>query len=138
MIEHFNGEYGFLSNFYTAEVVYEGIEYKSVEHAYQAAKSLDPAERNEVAMASTAGIAKKLGKHVTKRDDWDEIKLAVMFDLVMQKFKNHADLREKLIATGDQELVEGNWWGDRFWGVCKGTGENHLGKILMRVREEVK
>lgn len=136
MIEHFNGKYGFLSNFYAAVVYLDGVEYATVEHAYQAAKTADPEERRQVQLATTPGIAKKLGKHVTKREDWDDVKIGIMRTLVEQKFQ-HTELREKLLSTENEELIEGNWWGDVFWGMCKGKGRNELGKILMQVRKDL-
>lgn len=134
-IVEFRGEYRFLSNFYPAEVELDGKEYPSVEHAFQAAKTLNPLSRARIHVCETAGGAKRLGKTVPLREDWEEVKIDVMTNLVTQKFSRHPELKEKLLATGDRELVEGNWWGDTFWGVCRGTGENHLGKILMQVRD---
>ena len=72
------------------------------------------------------------------RTDWEQIKVGVMKDLVLQKFTKHKELKEKLLATGDAYLEETNTWNDIFWGVCKGKGQNHLGKILMEVRKEIK
>jgi ribA/ribD-fused uncharacterized protein len=134
----FKGEYRFLSNFYTAPVELDGIEYKSTEHAYQAAKTLDASERRHVREAVKPNEAKELGQNVKKRPEWEQIKISVMKELVKQKFTKHKDLKEKLLATGDAYLEETNHWHDTFWGVCKGKGENHLGKILMEVREEIK
>jgi len=138
VIDSFRDKYRFLSNFYTAEVVFDGARYPSVEHAYQAAKTLNYDERDQIRVATTAGIAKKLGRKVTMRKDWEEIKLAVMRDLVWQKFERHPENARKLLDTGDATLIEGNWWGDKFWGVCDGEGENHLGKILMNIREDLR
>lgn len=73
-----------------------------------------------------------------QRRDWEHVKLKVMEDLVTLKFFAHPELAEKLVETGDEELAEVNWWNDRFWGICQGKGCNHLGKILMKVREELK
>lgn len=134
----FNKEYRFLSNFYPALVTLDGLEYPSTEHAYQAAKTLNPAEREAIRLSAKPGDAKRLGKKVTMREDWDIIKINVMKDLVRQKFTNHQDLKENLLATGDSYLEEGNSWHDVFWGVCNGKGENWLGKILMEVREELR
>lgn len=138
VIPEFQGAYRFLSNFWPADVHLDDRLYPSVEHAYQAAKTLDESERRSVRNAHSPGQAKRLGQRATKRADWNEVKLSVMENLVREKFTRHAVFREKLLATGDAEIVEGNSWGDRFWGVCKGVGENHLGKILMRVREELR
>lgn len=134
----FNKEYRFLSNFYPATVEYDGLEYSSTEHAYQAAKTEDAAQRRRIREAQKPGDAKRLGKQVKMRTDWEQIKVGVMKDLVRQKFTNHKELKEKLLATGDAHLEETNTWNDTFWGVCKGKGQNHLGKILMEVREELK
>lgn len=133
MIDSFKDEYRFLSNFFPAQVTYEGLLYPSTEHAYQAAKTLDLNMREEIRKAPTAGKAKRLGKDVKIRADWLEVRVGIMTDLLKQKFE-HPELNEKLQATGNQDLVEGNTWGDVFWGVCKGSGENMLGKLLMQIR----
>jgi ribA/ribD-fused uncharacterized protein len=145
VIDHFAGEYAFLSNFYyPAEVVYDGETYRTTEHAYQASKVLSKDYRQKIKNTSRASEAKKLGKKkamakagVKLRDDWDNIKLDVMFDLLRQKFQ-HPELKKKLLDTGDAELIEGNWWGDYFWGTVQGEGENHLGRLLMKVRSELR
>lgn len=137
-IESFRGEFRFLSNFHMAAIEFCGMEFPSVEHAFQASKTHDAAEKQQVANASTAGSAKRLGRRVTLRADWEFVKRSIMLELVRLKFQTHADLRQRLLATGDAELVEGNTWGDRYWGVVDGTGENHLGKILMQVRSELR
>lgn len=129
----------FLSNFWPAVVVYDGEEYASVEHAYQAAKTTDPLLRRGIREAPTGAAAKKKAKYLRSeqlRPDWADIKLAVMEALLRQKFA-HADLRAQLVATAPRRLVEGNYWGDTFWGICKGTGSNHLGELLMRIRAEI-
>lgn len=134
-IKTFQGPNRFLSNFWPANVVLDEVTYPSVEHAYQAAKTLDKKKRAEV-LKMTPSQSKKFGKSLTIRPDWDAIKLDLMYDLVRQKFQ-HQHLKVRLLETSG-ELQEGNTWGDTFWGVCRGQGENHLGKILMRVREELK
>jgi hypothetical protein len=137
-IESFNGDHRFLSNFWPARVVLDGVEYPTVEHAYQAAKTVDPAERRTIADLPTPGQAKRAGKQVTMRADWDEVKIDLMRDLVRQKFR-HPELAGQLLATGEARLIEGNRWGDRFWGQSPvGNGENHLGRILMEVRRELR
>lgn len=129
----FTGEYEFLSNFYPCSIEYEGLSYTSTEHAYQAAKTLNLEDRLQISLVDSPGKAKQMGKRVELRPDWEQIKDKVMFDLVLQKF-NALDLREKLLATDNKYLEETNWWNDRYWGVCKGTGKNMLGVILMNVR----
>lgn len=131
-------EYRFLSNFYAAVVELDGLEYSSTEHAYQAAKTLDPAEREVIRTSKKFNEAKRLGKKVTLRPDWEQIKFQVMEDLVRQKFTKHEHLKTMLLETGEQYLEEANNWGDKVWGTCKGVGHNHLGKILMKIREELR
>ena len=136
-IERFAGPHRFLSNFYPAPLVWEGRYFPTAEHAYQAAKCRRSDEAWKIQEAPGPGVAKRLGRKIELRADWDEVKERVMLEIVRAKFEN-ADLRRRLIATGNAELIEGNYWGDRFWGVCRGTGENRLGKILMRVRTEIR
>lgn len=139
MIDRFVDRYRFLSNFYPCAVTLGDEEYPSVEHAYQAAKTLDLPKRRMIRRAINAATAKKLGRNlVPLRPDWGTVKLEVMERLVREKFTRHQNLGNLLLLTGTEELIEGNHWGDTFWGVCKGKGENHLGKILMRVREELR
>lgn len=137
MISEFKGNYRWLSNFPDCLVKFEGKYYRSVEVAYQAAKTLDPAVR-ELLQGKTSGQAKRIAKDFEVRGDWDSIKIEVMRNLLIQKF-NKPHFKELLLATGDEEIVEGNWWGDRFWGVClkSSEGENNLGKLLMQIREDM-
>lgn len=143
-IDQFKGEFKFLSNFWSSAVRLDSDEfpdtYPTVEHAFQAAKTLSRRERREVREAATPELAKLLGRQVTLRPAWDMIKLNVMRDLIWQKFTIDTDLRARLLATEDAELVEGNTWGDRYWGVDleTGAGENMLGKVLMAVREKIR
>lgn len=135
MIASFQGKYRFLSNFWPSTIVYDNIKYPTVEHAFQATKTLDLAEKLAISNLTTPGQAKKAGKNVELRSDWEQVKLQVMLDLLRLKFQN-STYKQLLLDTGDQELVEGNTWGDTFWGVCQDVGENNLGKLLMKVREE--
>jgi ribA/ribD-fused uncharacterized protein len=134
-INSFKGDFGFLSNFHEASLWWEGKQWRSVEHAYQAAKFSDESSRELVRVARTPAAAKQMGKSAQLPEDWDAKKIDIMRTLVREKFKNPL-LRSMLLATGEVYLAEGNWWGDRVWGICKGTGLNWLGKILMEVREE--
>ena len=136
MINEFSGEYRWLSNFWPVGVVKDGIAFPSVEHAFQAMKTTDLVDRVRIAACSTPGKAKRLGRTVDLRPDWEEIKLVVMKECLDIKFYNRT-LRDRLVATGNEELVEGNGWNDTFWGVCRGVGENHLGRLLMEVRREL-
>lgn len=135
MIDSFDGQYAFLSNFWAHPVKFEGREYPSTEHAYQAAKFLDEEKRAKIAGLKTAKEAKRAGKWKGLRPDWDAVKLQVMETVLREKFKD-PQLKEQLLATEKEELREGNWWGDTYWGVCKGEGLNHLGKLLMKIRAE--
>ena len=137
VIDRFDGGYGFLSNFHPSPIEVNGILYPTVEHAFQAAKTKDPDEKRALAQVATPGGAKRRGRKVTLRPDWDQVKVGIMEELVRLKFTAHPELRAQLLATGDAELVEGNTWNDRFWGVCRGEGENHLGLILMKIRSEL-
>ena len=136
-IDKFAGDYRWLSNFWFIDVEYAGVTYPTTEHAFQAAKTLDLGQRRHVRKASGPGEAKKLGRQVTLRPGWEDMKDEVMLDLNRQKFQDPG-LREKLLATGDAPLVEGNTWGDKYWGVVKGVGKNRLGKILMQIRGELR
>ena len=136
IIDRFMGKYWFLSNFYPAPVEMDGKLWPTVEHAYQACKTNDPVVRGRILIAPKPGTAKYLGQRVRLRENWDEMKLDVMKILVSRKFKE-LELARKLLATRDAQLVEGNYWGDAFWGVYNGAGENHLGRILMEVRKEL-
>ena len=138
IIDSFKKEsYKFLSNFAYCRIYYDELSYDSVEHAYQAAKTEDQYYREWVRDASSPGEAKQRGRKIPMKEDWNRVRLSVMLLLVRRKFRV-PKFKEKLLATGNAELIEGNWWGATFWGVCKGKGENHLGKILMQVREEIR
>lgn len=136
-IKGFTGDYRWLSNFYPCAVFYEGRVYGSSEAAYQSAKTVQTQLRDRFTTL-TASESKKLGRQITIRDDWNEIKLKVMHDILLDKFTRDSALRETLLATGDKYLEETNWWNDTFWGVCKGVGENNLGKTLMKIRQQLK
>jgi ribA/ribD-fused uncharacterized protein len=138
-IDRFTKEsgYDFLSNFYMATVRFDGKLYPSVEHAYQAAKTLDNISREIIRKAKTPSDAKKLGQGLEIRADWNDVRIDIMRGLIREKFENPF-LRPLLLATGDAELILNNRWNDKFWGICRGTGENWLGKILMEERNRIK
>ena len=138
-IDQFRDEYEFLSNFHEAPVTWEGLTYPNSEAAFQAAKVLTQEERLPFTVMQP-GKAKRMGRKVPLRADWEQVKYGIMDAIVLAKFKQNAELAAKLLATGDAELVEGNTWGDTCWGVDlrTGKGENHLGRILMKVRSTLR
>ena len=143
MITEFDGKYAFLSNFFYAPFVYDGIIYPTNEHFFQAMKTLDQEKRKQIAEAKTPGVAKRMGRQVQLREDWEEVKYTAMRVGVERKFDAHPGLAEKLIATGDAILIEGNSWHDNTWGSCfcpkcaAIAGKNWLGEILMERRKEL-
>jgi ribA/ribD-fused uncharacterized protein len=137
-IKSFSGEYRFLSNFYPAVVQVSHGTYLSVEHAYQAGKCYHEKDRQAIRGCPTPGRAKQLGRMVRVRPDWEINRVTRMYEAVNDKFTRHPELAAKLLATGDAHLEEGNHWGDRFWGTVNGEGKNWLGRILMKVRGELR
>lgn len=132
-ISEFQGKYRFLSNFW-----YVGG--TTVEHQYQAAKCLYDKDAKKILMAESPSIAKRLGKSVKMREDWESVKLSIMLNLLRWKF-NHSEMKSALLETGDAILEEGNVWKDTFWGICppnSGNGHNHLGELIMKVRDEIR
>lgn len=140
-IEFFDGEYGFLSNFFPSPVAYAGEVYQTAEHAFQAAKTGREEDRLWVAGQGTPGRAKRAGRNIRLREDWEKVKDQVMLDVVRAKFMD-PNLAVMLLRTGDRALVEGNTWHDSYWGVCVcgrcGQGRNQLGKALEQVRKEIR
>ena len=136
-INSFRGEYYFLSNFYEVPVTYDGITYENNEAAFQAQKCVDPKDRLSFSKINPSE-AKKLGRHVSLRKDWEDIKVSLMENIILAKFEQHPDLAQKLLLTGDQFLEEGNTWGDHIWGTVDGQGRNLLGYILMHTRDILK
>ena len=142
-IAEFVGQYRFLSNFYTCTITYDGIIYNSLEHYYVAMKTTDLTVRRFISGIATAGQVKRYGRqNVVVRPDWDDVKLQVMEYGLRQKFTD-PELAKLLLSTDDAKLVEGNFWHDYFWGVCSCdkcnyTGYNYLGKLLMKVRSDLK
>lgn len=131
----FTGKLAFLSNFYRCTVEINGFRFKNAEAAYQSFKNLD----HQIEFESLeANKAKQYAKKIPLRNDWDSIKLDVMYKVVKAKFIQNWYLGEWLIQTNDSDLVEENSWGDTFWGTCNGIGENHLGNILKKIKYEIK
>ena len=137
MIDSFKGKYYFLSNFYESPVTYDGVTYKNNEAAFQAQKTFDLDRRKEFADLDPYN-AKRKGRRLNLRYDWEEVKFDIMYQICKLKFTQNPELGKMLLATGEQDLMEGNTWGDMIWGQVNGKGQNNLGKILMRVRDEIK
>lgn len=133
----FRGKYDFLSNFYPSDVVMElngkTYTFPNVECAFQAHKCLDKAEE----FLNLSGLqAKRYGKKVPLRSDWEEIKDNVMYECLKSKFTGNPELLEKLKAV-DEPISETNNWHDYYWGVCNGKGKNVLGILLERIKSEI-
>lgn len=116
MITSFNGEYSFLSNFYPCQIEYYGVKYPTSEHAFQAAKTLNIMQKEAIKKADTPGKAKRLGRKVEIRSDWEEVKDQVMYEIILNKFKNK-EMKAKLLATNNEKLVEGETIGMTIIGV---------------------
>ena len=143
MINQFDKEWAFLSNFYPQEIEFEGITYPTNEHFFQAMKTLDVDERRAIANCLTPGQAKRMGRRVALRPDWEDVKESIMLEGLYLKFADE-QLADWLLETGDEELVEGTTWHDNEWGNCSCPkcahieGKNKLGKLLMKVRSEIR
>lgn len=133
-ISDFHGRYFFLDNFYPSPI---GKGYPTVEHYFQAHKARTKATHERIRLAPDPGTAKALGRATALVRGWDTVKFEVMRKALAMKFADK-HLQNLLLATGDEELVEGNTWGDTIWGVCNGVGENHLGRMLMDIRSRLK
>ncbi len=147
VIKDFRGEYSFLSNFYSCSITYGGINYPSTEHAYQAAKSLDFNVRLKISKLDSPAKSKQVGQNIEIRKDWDSVKNVIMYEVCKLKF-NIPYFKLQLLSTGGAFLEEGNTWHDNYWGVCycgncpmhkrqPKENQNHLGKILMKIRDEL-
>jgi len=145
VINSFAGDFAFLSNFYPCNVEFNGLWFPTVEHAFQAAKSSDVNVHFQFTQipAGQAGKAKRAGRLVAIRHDWEGVKVSIMKLLLTRKFRTNPVLGKQLISTGDVLLVEGNHWHDNTWGDCTCSkcahiqGRNILGNLLMEVRKEL-
>ena len=142
-INSFSGEFEFLSNFYPSPIIVAGESFPTVEHCFQAFKAEHKEDFICIQTAAAPGLAKRIGRSVEMRPDWEKIKIDVMRSALEKKFEI-PELREKLLATGNEPLVEGNWWHDNTYGDCKCDkcknilGHNILGKLLMDIRENIR
>lgn len=141
-IMRFNGEYLFLSNFYEGKVFeYKGCKFENSEAPFHAEKCISRIKDFEMVRPAQS---KRLGRQVLLREDWEEVKDKVMYDVCYAKFTQDEELKNKLLATGDRELVEANFHGDRCWGMTfsqktnSWVGENRLGIVLMKLREDLR
>jgi ribA/ribD-fused uncharacterized protein len=131
-IKPFSGRFAFLSNLYPAPVEWRGRLFPTVENAFQAAKT-DDVEAWDRLTELPPDVAVAFGQGMALRQDWEVVKQSVMAELLAAKFEIPA-LRRALLATAPAELVNEAWWGDTYWGVTRGRGDNHLGRLLMAVR----
>lgn len=136
-IDRFEKEYFYLSNFYNVKICYEGLIFENAEAAFQAQKTHDENLKKRFCKLNPSE-AKKLGRRVKLIPTWEAIKILVMYEVVLAKFSQNRSIMDKLISTGNVYLEEGNDWGDKFWGTVNGEGRNELGKILMKVRDELR
>jgi ribA/ribD-fused uncharacterized protein len=137
VISDFHGQFFFLSNFYRSPITEHDITYPTMEHYFQAQKADNAEAKKRIASAETPSKAKYLGRSVHLVPDWEIVKLAVMRDGLQLKFAEDSQLAWALLSTGDAYLIEGNSWGDRYWGV-DGHGSNWLGNLLMARRAELR
>lgn len=133
-IASFDGEWFVLSNFWRGDVVYNDVSYPTAEHAYQAAKATSTKDHDYVASSLTPAIAKHRGREIKCRSDWNQVKIDVMRRILEIKFSLDTHAGARLLLTGERQLIEGNTWGDKVWGVCTGEGDNRLGQLLMEIR----
>lgn len=140
IIKEFKGEYSWLSNFTNCKINYQGKEYPSVEHAYMSAKC-DAEEWKTICQDASihASIIKKESRNIPLVSNWENIKLEVMYECLKEKYSQEP-FKTKLLKTGEATIIEGNWWGDMYWGVCLKTqaGENKLGLLIMLIRNQLR
>ena len=139
MIKEFKDEYRWLSNFVPAKITLGKRTFASVEHAYQSEKSDDPDWKTYCTLETNPAVVKRQAKNVILRKNWDEMRDHIMIDCLIQKFSQEP-YKQLLLDTKNEEIQEGNYWGDDYWGVNlkTGKGQNKLGKIIMRIRNDIK
>jgi len=144
MINTFRGKYNWLSNFYQCDIIYEGKHWKSSEHIYQAMKCVHEEDKEKIRKCSLREIKSEVLKY-EQVDNWhDSLKDEIMEMALYLKFSQNPYLVKKLIDTGEDEIIEGNYWHDNYWGDCQCDnchsilGLNKLGIMLMNIRKEIK
>lgn len=141
VIYGFFGPFRFLSNFHIVNIPYKGLVYPSTEAAYMSAKTTDESIKDKLTRSISPSESRRIGKTLVLREGWDDMRLEVMEEVSRIKYCQNTSeskqLREMLKATAPAVLVEANWWNDRFWGECQGVGESNLGKVLMKIRDEI-
>jgi ribA/ribD-fused uncharacterized protein len=139
-IGSFRGDKFFLSNFYGSPIVVKGKMYLTSEHFYQASSAEKEEDAEKIRLCKTPGETKKIVKNIKKRKDWDSIKLKIMNIALTYKFFQNIEIARKLYDTKNEEIIEYNNWGDKFWGKDIETkeGKNNLGILLMDVRKRIK
>lgn len=137
-VRGFFGEYRFLSNFYPSPFIIDGFRYPTNEHFFQAMKGNNSVAHDYILGALTPAIAKSRARGAEIRDDWNKVRIAVMRKGLRAKFEQNPELKAALMATDGMELIEENSWGDTFWGQVDGVGYNHLGEMLMELRDSFK
>lgn len=144
MINSFTGKHAYLSNMHPCIIQVNGKQWSSLEHAYQAAKTVDPDWQERIRVAENPKLAKRLGQACPKHIGWDGSRVHVMRELLRIKFAPTSQLADLLLLTFEEELVEGNFWHDNYWGSCicyncsSKQKSNNLGKLLVEVRCELK
>lgn len=135
-IRGFFDEFRFLSNFHVTPVHFNGFDYMSSEHAYMAAKARTQADHDYVHSAKSPAEAKRRGREIQLIDDWDIMKVEIMYMINLNKYSNPV-MKQLLATTEERYLEETNWWGDKIWGICDGVGQNYLGRVIMEIRTEL-
>ena len=133
-VTEFRGTFYYLSNMYPCKIKLGNVTYECAEAAFQAAKLEDKSQRKMFA-GLNGYEARKLGRQVKLRPYWNNVKVRIMNWVIAEKFAQNPTLKLKLLETRGMQLIEGNTWGDTFWGVCNGNGQNQLGKLLMQYRD---
>lgn len=141
MINSFRGYHAWLSNMYSCNIEFMGHKFKSVENAYMFVKRPSDLDWLNKCLELSPGDVKKASKLIAVREDWESVKLSIMYELLKKKFTQEP-FRTDLLNTRGENIVEGNRWNDTFWGVdiksSPNVGENWLGRLIMDIRTKLK